>query len=236
MIQCCLTSWFRAAAALACALAVTACTTPPEREARRQEVEEAAYERTQQNRLRIPPEPVDLSADYGHPEYTIRQHFLWGPYESEWRLTLVDFAARYAGFRMKRPLPIPDQRDGMALYFELWPSDVAPTLALGLNDDPQMPKRDIPVLPLEPYRIFLRNRPDLAIFAVPLSDLEEETIALQPDQQWQRSPADLDWDAIRGVHLVRLDPTNRHTRRIVLRNLQVAPWLWIREMQVEDPR
>ena len=49
-------------------LGLGACVSAPEQTAaRRAEVADAAYERTQQTRVRIPPEPDGLRTDYSDP-------------------------------------------------------------------------------------------------------------------------------------------------------------------------
>jgi hypothetical protein len=178
----------------------------------------AAHERMQQKRVRIPETPVDLTGDYAMPPHSARQSFLWGPYDVEWRATFINHACEFIGFHLRRPLPVPDQRRGMYVYFELWPPELAHSLALGLRDRPG--EEAVGVVPIAHYRRFPWMHGERAVFVIPLEAFDE-------------APAtrSLDWNTITGVHLVRLEPTTNTPRQIVIAQLQLVPLNWVRQLE-----
>ncbi len=213
------------------ALLATACETADQRVERRTETEERARERTQQHRLRIPSGPTHLLLNYDEPYYSVRQAFLWGPYVTEWRLMVVDHAAEHAGFHVKRPFSLPPQRDDMVLFFELSPPEAMHSVALGLIDDASKDPGQISVLSIAPYRIDRRTQSHREAFSIPLHAFDNETFSVSDQGDWQPAEDTLDWDNIRGIHLIRLVREPAHSRQIILRNLQFAPDLWVRGLQ-----
>lgn len=212
-------------------LLVAACTNTDRKALRRAEMTERALERTQQNRVRIPRDPVQLRHDYAHPLFTIRQAFRWSPYATEWRLMVVDYTAVYAGFHVKQPIELPPQREGMALYFELWPPEAARSLAIGLIDDSEKEPGHIHMLPVASYRVERLGRDTRSAFAIPLSDFESETFIANARGDFEKSAQQPNWDNIRGVHVHRLVRKPDHARQIIIRNLQLAPLLWVNQIQ-----
>lgn len=207
---------------LVCLMALGgSCRSSSEVEERRARVAEAVAVRSEQQRIAIPAAPRDLTSDYSKPALSVRQLFRWAPHETLWRWTIIDPSARYAGFLIRRPVDVPSVRTGMALYFELSPPDLAPSLAVGLIDDPNRPHQEQPVLDLVTYAFPMRRADEAIAFALPLSDFE----ALHDNK--------IDWSNIQGVHLQRAPGVRDEVRRIDLRNLQLVPDTWLNEMRWE---
>lgn len=216
---------------LLAALLTTACESADQRVERRVETGERARERTQQHRIRIPKGPTHLLRNYDEPRYSVRQAFLWGPYTTEWRLMVVDYAADHAGFHVRRAFSLPPQRDDMVLFFELSPPEAMHSLALGLIDDTAKDSSQISVLSIAPYRIDRRTPSHWEAFSIPLHAFDSETFRVLDQGDRQPSGDKLDWDNIRGIHLIRFIREPDHSRQIILRNFQFAPELWVRGLQ-----
>lgn len=218
---------------LGVALALSACGTAKEKAARRAQTAERALERTQQLRIRIPIEPTHLRYDYAHPLFTVRQSFMWGPYDHEWRLMIVDHTAEYAGFFVKIPFDLPAQREGMVLLFELWPPEAAHSLALGLIDGSMDHPAQFPALPIAAYEITRWQESNLRTFAIPLIAFETSQLRRSKDGHFETVDHAPNWNSIRGIHLLRLVSAPAHARQIIIRNMQFAPYLWVREMRAD---
>ncbi len=204
-------------------LALIGGCTIPERTPAQGETERRARERRTQHRIRIPPTPVDLIADYSKPNYGIRQMFRWAPHENEWRLTIVDPTSRLAGFHLRNPLLLPRQRSGMAIYFEIDPPDIARFLALGLRDNRATSPDSVAVIPIASYRLLQTHNETAGLFAVPLREMETASRIQDESGNWMAVSRPLNWGNITGVQLVILDPAALEKRQINVRNLQVAP-------------
>ncbi len=224
------------AAVLIIAFTLTACEAPQQKAQRRADVAERAQHRMQEHHMPVPADPTHLQYDYAHPQYTVRQSFMWNPYGHEWRLMIVDYEARYAGFRVKRPYALPPRREAMVLYFEIIPPEAADTIAIGVMDDAVERHHHTPVLPIAPYRIKLRTRQDRHIYAIPLDAFDLHAVRISRDGTTAPADRAVDWDAVRGIHLHRLVQQPGHSRQVIIRNLQFSPVIWLREMQIEDHR
>lgn len=218
---------------LACALVLCiagGCVNPEQRAL----TEQRARERTEQTRIRIPSEPAHLQQQYAHPPYGARHAFRWTPYDNRWQLTFVDRHTHYTGFRVRRPIALPPQREGMELYLELQPFESARSLAIGLADGPATDPAGIPVVPLTLHRVQRRGEQAFHAYSIPLGAFDSRAIRVTENGTRQTVPQRLNWNTIQGIHLVWLDRENPVPRRITIMNLQFAPVTWTRGLQIED--
>lgn len=190
----------------------------------------SAHERLQQQRLRIPETPVDLIGDYAMPPHSARQSFLWGPHDIEWRATFIHHACEFIGFHLRRPLAVPEQRRGMHLFFELWPADLADSLALGLRDRPGE-ETPIAVVPIARYQCAPWRQENRAAFVIPLEAFDRAMAALASVNSETNAARGLDWNAITGIHLMRLNPAPDTHRQLIISQLQLVPPNWVRQLE-----
>jgi hypothetical protein len=179
----------------------------------------------------LPETPTHLGGDYAHPRGTIRQAFQWNPYGTEWRLMVVDHAGEYAGFNMRKSYDFSAKLDGMVLYFELWPAEAAPALAIALLDGRSPNTRRMAKLPVAPYQIKRVDEPGWLLFSIPLTEFGHfmERVDDEEKRAEPTDPYSLDWSQISGARLLRLLQNPGQPRQIILRNLQFAPAIWVRE-------
>ncbi len=229
----------RWAGAVRCALlllGLAGCAAPPpEHGMRLQGMDPSFLDRIEQQRVPIPATPVELQADYAFPERSARHTFIWRPHMTEWRLRVMQPDYKQAGFRLRRPVKMPLQKRGMVLYFEVSPAESADTLAIGLVDCAERSQEQVAVLPIADRRIVRRIGDDAAAYSIPLQHFDGPTYRVCREGHLQPALHRHNWHAITGVHLVQLIPGPNTHSTITIKNLQIAPELWVRYLQVNPP-
>lgn len=203
------------------------CESPTSRAERRRQTQDLATYRLHLPRIHLLNEPVQLKGDTAWPANAVRQTFIWNGYGTEWRVALLDPAAEYAEFIIKRPHNVADQWEGLVLYFELWPEETASSLAVALFDNSTTNAYHMAVQPIAPYVIARQNEAGWLSVAIPLARFALPTYAVMGPKIYETEAPSLDWSRIAGVRLIRLNPDLEERGQLILRDLQFAPEMWV---------
>lgn len=205
------------------------CAGASKNQRHRDYVRTQAEYRMQLSRMLLPANPTYFSNDYAYPVRSMRQTFQWNPYGTEWRIMVVDHQGEYAGFDMKKTYDLTGKLDGMVLYFELWPAEAATSLAIALLDGRSSTLRYMASLPIKPYQIQRVDERGWALIAIPLTRFGSVMKRVEDARTAPAHPYSLDWSQISGVRLLWRSSNPRLSRLIILRNLQFAPAIWVRD-------
>lgn len=215
----------RVAGVLVCISFAVSCASPSGRADRSVDARAKADERVAIRAILLPDTPAFLSNTYAHPPRSIRQAFSWGPQGNEWRLTILDPRAEYAGFTLRRPCDVSDRLEHVSLYMEISPVHLVSSLAVALIDGRRMEPRFMSVLPLEPYRVPVRLRAPRAALAIPLSEFEQNPVH---PENGSVPVGRLDWSDIREIRIILPDRDALEVWQIFIHNMQFVPDTWIR--------